>query len=82
MTVNQLREFLRAAPFRPFDIHLADGRALPVEHPEMVAIAPDQTIGVAKREGTIEIVDLMLVTSLKPQTNGKTRRKPARKKKR
>jgi hypothetical protein len=27
-------------PFRPFDIHPALGRALPVEHPELLAIAP------------------------------------------
>ena len=29
---------LRAAPFQPFDIHLADGRAIAVRHPEMVAV--------------------------------------------
>jgi len=69
---------LRAEPFRPFDLHLADGRSLPVEHPEAVAISPPgRTIGVGLKDGTIEIVDLLLVTSLKPRPDG---RRPKRKK--
>jgi hypothetical protein len=69
MTVEQLRKMHRAQPFAPFDIHLADGRALPVEHPELLAIT-GRTIGVGLADGTIEVVDLLLVTSLKPRSNG------------
>lgn len=43
MTVDELRKMLRAQPFRPFEIHLADGRSLPVNHPEVVAIVPQVT---------------------------------------
>ena len=75
MTVEELRRMLRAQPFRPFDIHLADGRSLPVPHSEFVAIAPPgRTIGVAHEDGTIEMLDLLLVTSLKPRPNGSQRR--------
>jgi hypothetical protein len=71
MTTPQLRSMLQAAPFRPFEIYLADGRALSVPHPEMVAITSGgRTIGVATSDDTIEIVDLLLVTSLKPHANG------------
>ena len=71
MTVDQLREMLRAQPFQKFAIHLTDGRSLPVEQPQFVAITPQgRTIGVANARGTIEIVDLLLVTSLKPRSNG------------
>ena len=73
MTVDQIRKLHHATPFQPFDIHLADGRALPVEHPECLAIAPPgRTIGVGLADGTIECVDLLLVTSLKPRANGQT----------
>ena len=41
MIPNQIRELLRAAPFQPFRIHLADSRVLEVPHPEFVAIQPD-----------------------------------------
>jgi len=40
MAIEQLRRMHKARPFRAFDIFLADGCSLPVEHPEMLAIAP------------------------------------------
>ncbi len=58
----------QARPFQPFEIHLADGCSLPVEHPEFLAITPPgRTIGVGLEDGTIEIVNLLVVTSLKPR---------------
>ena len=71
MTIEQLRKMHQAKPFQPFDIHMGDGRSVPVEHPEMLAITPPgRTIGVGLADGTIEIIDLLLVTSLKPRPNG------------
>jgi len=79
MTVEQIRRLHQARPFQPFEIHLADGRALPVRHPEMLAIAPaGRTIGVGLIDGTIEVVALPLVTSLKPLVNGRHRRRQTR----
>jgi hypothetical protein len=74
MTIEQLRKLHQARPFQPFDIHLADGRALLVDHPECLAITPPgRTIGVGLRDGTIEIVDLLLGPTLKPRSNGRSR---------
>ncbi|MFO0840187.1 MAG: hypothetical protein U1D55_16890 [Phycisphaerae bacterium] len=68
----------RVQPFQPFEIHFADGRALPIDHPECLAIAPPgRTIGVGLRDGTIEILDWLLVTSLKPRPNGRERARGA-----
>ena len=75
MTVEQLRQMHRARPFQPFEINLADGRAISVDHPELLAITPGgRTIGVAVEPNVIEIVDFLLVTSLKPRANGSKRR--------
>jgi hypothetical protein len=64
-----------AKPFRAFDIHLADSRTLTVEHPEQMALSEiGRTIAVARPDGTIEIVDMLLVVSLKPRPNGSVRR--------
>jgi hypothetical protein len=74
MTIEQLRTMHQAQPFRPFDIHLADGRTLHITHPEIMAIIPPgRTIFVAHSDGKFEIVDLLLAISLKSQ-NGSTRR--------
>jgi hypothetical protein len=77
MTIEQLRKMHQARPFQPFDIYLGDGRSLPVEHPEFLSQSPSgRTIGVGRTDDdTIEIVDLLLVTSLKPRANGSHRRK-------
>jgi hypothetical protein len=75
MTIEQLRAMHRAQPFVPFDIHLADGRALTVAHPENLAFAGGgRCVGVGRSDGVIETVDLLLVTSLEPHGNGSPRR--------
>jgi len=75
MTTEQLRKLHQQRPFQPFDIYLADGRTVPVDHPELLAQSSSgRTIGVGVPDGTIEIIDLLLVTSLKPRANGSARR--------
>jgi hypothetical protein len=74
MTIGQVRRMHQARPFQAFEIVLADGRSLPVEHPEVLAIPPPgRTIIVALADGTFEVVDLLLVTSLKARSNGAPR---------
>ncbi|HUY36480.1 MAG TPA: hypothetical protein VMV69_27335 [Pirellulales bacterium] len=76
MTTEQLQKLHQAQPFRPFDIHLADGRSLTVEHPELLSRSQSgRTIAVACPDDTIETVDLLLVVSLKPKPNGATPRR-------
>lgn len=75
MTIEQIRKMHRATPFQAFDIHLADGRSLPVDHPEVLSITPPgRTIAVGLTDGTTEIVDLLLVTTLKPRATLSSRR--------
>jgi hypothetical protein len=76
MTIDQLRKLHQTRPFQAFDLHLADGRTVPVEHPERLAVSPPgRTIGVGMSDGTIEIFDPLLVVSLKPRGNGAGRRR-------
>jgi len=79
MTIEQLKTMHLARPFKPFEIFLADGRSIPVEHPEFLSqSASGRTIGVAVGDDAIEVVDLLLVTSLKPHANGARRSKRSR----
>ncbi len=65
----------QARPFQPFDIHLADGRTLPVNYPEFLAQSPSgRTIAVGHADGVLEVVDLLLVVSLKPRPRSSSRR--------
>ena len=79
MTIERIRELYHAQPFRPFILHLADGREIPVLHQEfLMAVPSGRTLYVCQPDDTVNIVDLLLVTDLeiKPQSNGaKGRRK-------
>jgi len=71
MTIEQVRNLYNAAPFKPFIIHLADGRQIPVKHREFMAISPSgRTIVVYQTDDTSNIIDLLLVTDLEVR-NGK-----------
>jgi len=75
MTIEQLREMHQARPFQPFDIYLADGRTLTVDHPEFLSQSrTGRTIAVSKPDDATEIVDLLLVVSLKPRPQSSSRR--------
>ena len=80
MTSDQVHAFLRAKPFVPFTIHMADGRELRVNHPENAMVSDlGLSAAVVNPDGVIEIVDLLLVTSLRPM-NGRARAQQKRKK--
>jgi len=36
MTTKRLKDLYETRPFKPFDIHLADGDVLSVKHPELM----------------------------------------------
>ncbi len=65
MTVEQLRAVYRAQPFHPFVLHLADGRQIPVQHPEYILTVPSgRTIFVVQPDDSTNIIDLLLVTDI------------------
>jgi hypothetical protein len=69
MTAEQLRTLRETQPFRPFTIHLADGRTLTVPHRDFVSQSPGgRTIIVYRSDDSFSIVDLYLVTELEVQT--------------
>lgn len=65
MTIEQIRATNQAQPFRPFVIHLADGRQIPVSSREFISPAPSgRTIVVWQPDDKMNIIDLLLVTDL------------------
>ena len=65
MTTEKIRQAHEARPFRPFSVRTGDGREFYVEHPEFMARVPTgRTIVVTDRHGSVNVIDLLLVTSL------------------
>ncbi|MBM4046012.1 MAG: hypothetical protein FJ279_12920 [Planctomycetes bacterium] len=68
MTIEAIRQLYEATPFRPFVIHLADGRKVDVKHREFMAAAPSgRTIIVYQPDDSFNVIDLLLVTDLEVQ---------------
>ena len=68
MILNEIRQLYWGKPFRPFTVNLADGRSIPVSHPEFMALSPSANeIFVYQPTGTFDIVNLALVTSITAQ---------------
>lgn len=72
MAPDRVRELLRAAPFRPFTVHTADGKALTIRHPDFASLSPaGMTLVVYEMEGEgdrMHVLDLILVTRLERET--------------
>jgi hypothetical protein len=70
MTIEKIRDLYDAKPFRPFLIHLADGRSIPVVHREFIAHAPSgRTMVVYQPDDSLNIVDLLLITDIEIKPN-------------
>ncbi len=66
MTIESLSTAIHAIPFRPFIIHMADGRRFEVPHPDYIAFHPKGRTAVLyhlQDEGW-DVIDLLLTTSI------------------
>lgn len=76
MTTDQLRNAIRAQPFDPFVIHLADQRQFEVTHPEMIGDDGGRIAVVFEGGGdAVQLIDLLLVTGLEIKNGGTPRKR-------
>lgn len=65
MTIERIRDLLNVQPYQPFVMHLADGRAIPVHHRELILAVPSgRTLIVVQPDDSMNIIDLLLVTDV------------------
>lgn len=78
MRPKEVRTLYRAQPFRPLVLHLADGRSVQVDHPELMALSPNgRSATIYLKNSLFEIVDVMLVTSAELVNGSRTRGRKA-----
>ena len=65
MTVEQLKNVHGAKPFRPFTVHMGDGRSFRVDHPEFLSRSQSgRTVVVHQPGESFSVLDMLLVTEL------------------
>ena len=74
--IDEIRNLRDALQFRPFALHLADGRAIPVRHRDFLMTSPSgRMVIVFQPDDSFDVVDEMLITSLRVKSlNGRSRR--------
>jgi len=65
MRNEDLKEAIKAEPFKPFLIRMADGREYHVPHPEFILLTPSGRMAiVVLPNDAVTHLDTMLITSL------------------
>ena len=65
MTLEQLKRVIQGNPFRPFTIHMGDGRVFLIKHRDFISHSPSgRTVIVYDNDDSFSILDLLLVTEL------------------
>jgi hypothetical protein len=62
MSCDPLQLAITQRPFQPFDLKLADGRAIAIDHPELIAHQAGHRTAVVVEGDPFEVVDLLLVS--------------------
>jgi hypothetical protein len=72
MTIDELRATLRQDPFRPFTMHMVDGRTFRVMHRDYMALSPSgRTVIVFQPDESYSVLDMLLMSELEvPAPNG------------
>ncbi len=65
MRAENLTEVIRAAPFQPFTLRLADGTLIDIRHPEWIAHRTEtRTAVVIEANGSVRIIDVGLLLEI------------------
>ncbi len=63
MNLSSIRDAIKRELFQEFDLHLADGRVVPVKHPEFVLMT-ERIVVVAGEDESLAILEPLLIVSL------------------
>jgi hypothetical protein len=70
LNMKTIRERLHKLPFKPFELRLSDGRRIPIQHPDFVALGGSVVVITDETDGVRE-VDALHVVSLDPLSKGR-----------
>ncbi|PZR72471.1 MAG: hypothetical protein DLM73_13235 [Chthoniobacterales bacterium] len=78
MTFEEIRKLYDAAPFRPFEFILTNGRQVRVDHSEFMALSPNEDVVVVFEPDGHLTIDVPLIIGVKEFRNGARLRKRKR----
>jgi hypothetical protein len=64
-TRDQVRTAMRAQPFGPFRVKLADGRTCRIDHPEFIAVPPHGRAMVIDDDEGMSLIEMWMVVEVR-----------------
>jgi hypothetical protein len=65
MTIERIKQLHAAKPFRPFSLHLTDGRQIPVFRSDWMEQAPSgEMVVVAQADDHLDFIGLKLIKTI------------------
>lgn len=65
MTAEELRRHITAVPFRPFSLHMADGRQIPVLGRDFILLSPSGRMSyVFQPDDSHDVLDVLMITGV------------------
>jgi hypothetical protein len=65
--LEELRNRIRATPFLPFTVCVADGRSFPVPHPDHILVTSRGLVAIENDQGLLDILPVLLISGLRTQ---------------
>jgi hypothetical protein len=75
-TRDQVRTAMRAQPFRPFQVKLADGRTFRIDHPEFIAVSPNGREMVIYDNEGMSLIEMLMVVEVRMARSPETQEEP------
>lgn len=65
MTADKIRVFIKAVPFLPFHLHVADGRKIAVSGRDFILVSPQgYLVDVYQPNDSQDILDILFITGV------------------
>jgi hypothetical protein len=66
--LEELRNRIRAMPFIPFTVFVADGRSFAVPHPDHILVTSRGLVAIENDQGLLDILPILLISGLLTQS--------------
>jgi hypothetical protein len=65
VTADEIRKHIKAVPFRPFTLNVADGREIPVFDRDFIILSPSgRVVEVYQKDDSSDYLDTSLITGV------------------
>lgn len=65
--LDELRRLIKAVPFAAFTLHMTDGRAFSVPHPDFIWVTPKGLIVVEDEQHVVNLLPPLLLAGIETQ---------------